>query len=208
MTSCCPRAGEREPFGRERYVPNSRQFLGATIDIDETYAWGQEELARIVTEMEQTADRIKAGASVPEAIEFLDNDSSRHLEGTDALQAWMQTSVRRRRRRAGRFALRHPRADPRARVPHRAHHQRRRLLHRAQRRPGHPSRTDVVVGAEGRDVLRHVEGTDDRLPRGRARPSPADRADRVPARPAQQLAPARLLDERATARAGRSTPSS
>ncbi len=85
-----PRAGEREPFGRERYVPNSRQFLGATIDIDETYAWGQEELARIVTEMEQTADRIKPGASVPEAIEFLDNDSSRHLEGTDALQAWMQ----------------------------------------------------------------------------------------------------------------------
>ncbi len=85
-----PQAGEREPFGRERYVPNSRQFLGATIDIDETYAWGQDELARIVTEMERTADRIRPGASVPEAIEFLDNDSSRHLDSTDALQAWMQ----------------------------------------------------------------------------------------------------------------------
>ncbi len=85
-----PRAGEREPVGRERYVPSSRRFLGATVDLDETYAWGQEELARIVTEMEQTADRVLRGASVLEAMEFLDNDDARRLEGTDALQAWMQ----------------------------------------------------------------------------------------------------------------------
>lgn len=85
-----PRAVDRDPVGRERYVPNSRQFLGATIDLDETYAWGQDELARITAEMQQTADRIKSGASVPEAMELLDSDPARHLEGTDALQAWMQ----------------------------------------------------------------------------------------------------------------------
>ena len=85
-----PQATGREPVGRERYVPNSRQFLGAAIDPDETYAWGQDELARIVAEMQKTAERIKPGASVPEVIELLDTDRSRHLEGTDALQAWMQ----------------------------------------------------------------------------------------------------------------------
>jgi uncharacterized protein (DUF885 family) len=83
-------ARTEDPVGRERYAPWSRYFLGATVDLDETYEWGQQELARITTLMEQTADRIKPGASVPEAIAFLDNDASRRLEGTDALQAWMQ----------------------------------------------------------------------------------------------------------------------
>ena len=40
--------------------------------------------------MQQTADRIKPGSSVAEAIELLDTDPSRKLNGTDALQAWMQ----------------------------------------------------------------------------------------------------------------------
>jgi uncharacterized protein (DUF885 family) len=85
-----PQAGESDAAGRERYVPNSRLFLGATVDLEETYAWGQEELARIVVAMEQTADRVRPGASVRETIDFLDHDPSRLLEGTDALQAWMQ----------------------------------------------------------------------------------------------------------------------
>jgi uncharacterized protein (DUF885 family) len=84
------RAGEREAFGRERYAPYSRRFLGARVDLDETYAWGQEELARIVAEMGTTAERIRPGASVEEAIDALDNDPSRMLHGTAALQAWMQ----------------------------------------------------------------------------------------------------------------------
>ena len=83
-------AGEVDAVGRERYVPNSRRFLGASVDLEETYAWGQEELARIVSEMTRTADRIASGASVAEAIELLDNDPSRLLQGTDALQEWMQ----------------------------------------------------------------------------------------------------------------------
>lgn len=85
-----PQAGEREPVGRERYIPHSREFLGATIDLDETYAWGQDELARITAEMQRTADRIKSGASVAEAMSLLNDDRSRQLEGTDALKAWMQ----------------------------------------------------------------------------------------------------------------------
>ncbi|NLJ54518.1 MAG: DUF885 domain-containing protein, partial [Intrasporangiaceae bacterium] len=64
--------------------------LGATIDLEETYAWGQEELARIVAEMEATAQRIKPGASVKEAIAVLDADPRYQLHGTDALRAWMQ----------------------------------------------------------------------------------------------------------------------
>jgi uncharacterized protein (DUF885 family) len=44
----------------------------------------------MVAEQESIANEIKSGASVEEAIAFLENDASRKLHGTDALQKWMQ----------------------------------------------------------------------------------------------------------------------
>jgi uncharacterized protein (DUF885 family) len=83
-------APEKDAVGRELYELASRDFLGATVDLDETYEWGIEELARMVAEQESIAREIKPGATVAEAIEFLDGDPSRKLHGTDALQKWMQ----------------------------------------------------------------------------------------------------------------------
>ena len=83
-------APEKDAIGRELYALQSRRFLGATIDLDETYDWGVEELARMVAEQESIADQIKPGASVLEAIAHLDTDLSRKLHGTEALQRWMQ----------------------------------------------------------------------------------------------------------------------
>jgi uncharacterized protein (DUF885 family) len=85
-----PQAPERDAVGREAYALHSRSFLGARVDLEETYAWGQQELARIGAEMRATAERIKPGASVAEAMDHLDADPGRKLAGTDALQAWMQ----------------------------------------------------------------------------------------------------------------------
>ena len=50
-THLLDRAPESDAVGRERYQLASRQFLGATVDLEETYAWGQEELARIEADM-------------------------------------------------------------------------------------------------------------------------------------------------------------
>jgi len=83
-------APEKDAVGRELYALASRGFLGATVDLDETYEWGIEELARMVAEQESIAKEIKPGASVLEAIDFLDGDPTRKLHGTDALQRWMQ----------------------------------------------------------------------------------------------------------------------
>jgi uncharacterized protein (DUF885 family) len=85
-----PAAREDDAAGREEYALASRGFLGATIDLDETYEWGLEELARMVAEQEAIAREIKPGATVLEAIEHLEGDESRVLHGTDALQRWMQ----------------------------------------------------------------------------------------------------------------------
>ncbi|MFB2582039.1 DUF885 domain-containing protein [Herbiconiux sp. P15] len=87
-----PVATEQDAVGRDVYALQSRRFLGATIDLDETYEWGIEELGRMVREQEAIAGEIVPGASVHEAIAFLDRDESRKLHGTDALQAWMQAT--------------------------------------------------------------------------------------------------------------------
>jgi uncharacterized protein (DUF885 family) len=85
-----PLAVDSDPVGRDKYQLFSREFLGATVDLEETYSWGIEELGRIDQLMSDTANRIKPGASVPAAIAQLDADPARKLAGTAALQAWMQ----------------------------------------------------------------------------------------------------------------------
>lgn len=85
-----PKASEQDAIGRERYRLLSKRFLGAEIDLDETYQWGIEELARVVAEQEAVANEILPGASVAEAIAHLENDPATKLHGTDALQKWMQ----------------------------------------------------------------------------------------------------------------------
>ncbi len=84
------RATGSDAAGIDRYRLASRHFLGAQIDLEETYAWGQEEVARIDAQMAATADRVRRGATVKEAIALLDADPSYVVEGTDALRAWMQ----------------------------------------------------------------------------------------------------------------------
>jgi uncharacterized protein (DUF885 family) len=79
-----------DAVGAERYPVLSRQFLGAAVDLAETYAWGLNEVARIDGLMTEAANEIKPGATVAEAIAVLDADPARKLYGTDQLQAWMQ----------------------------------------------------------------------------------------------------------------------
>jgi uncharacterized protein (DUF885 family) len=85
-----PVAPEKDAVGRERYALASRVFLGAAVDLEETYAWGAEELERIIAAQEQVAGQIKPGASIAEAKEILNSDPARRLVGTEALTAWMQ----------------------------------------------------------------------------------------------------------------------
>jgi uncharacterized protein (DUF885 family) len=90
LKSMLPKASEQDAIGRERYRLLSKSFLGAEIDLDETYKWGIEELARVVAEQEAVANEILPGASVAEAIAHLENDPTTKLHGTDELQKWMQ----------------------------------------------------------------------------------------------------------------------
>ncbi|MEP7159893.1 MAG: DUF885 domain-containing protein [Dermatophilaceae bacterium] len=76
--------------GRETYELCSRAFLGARVDLEETYEWGQQELARIAARIHEVARTISPGATPAEAADRLDGDPAYRIEGTDALQRWMQ----------------------------------------------------------------------------------------------------------------------
>jgi uncharacterized protein (DUF885 family) len=85
-----PQGREVDGVGREHYALESRYFLGAEVDLEETYRWGWEELKRIEDDMARTAQRIVAGGSIDDAVKALDLDPARDCGSREAFEAWMQ----------------------------------------------------------------------------------------------------------------------
>ena len=85
-----PHARQEDAVGRDAYRLWSRSFLGATVDLDETYQWGLALLESIVAEQETLARQLYPDASVAEALRRLDGEERYLVHGVDALQAWMQ----------------------------------------------------------------------------------------------------------------------
>jgi uncharacterized protein (DUF885 family) len=83
-------APEKDAVGPARYQLNSRMYNGTTLDLEETYAWGWDELYRIESEMAETAGRILPGASVEDAKALLESDPDRAVEGVEEFRQWMQ----------------------------------------------------------------------------------------------------------------------
>jgi uncharacterized protein (DUF885 family) len=78
-----PHARTRDAVGLERYQREVRRFLGATIDLEETYDWGWHEIRRIHDEMVRVAREIDGRASLAAVLETMKNDPSRAC-GTQA----------------------------------------------------------------------------------------------------------------------------
>jgi uncharacterized protein (DUF885 family) len=88
-----PRADPRDPVGRDRYALFARDFVGMNLDLEETYAWGWDELRRIEARMQRVAERILPGASIAAAIAHLDADPVRVIDGVDEFRRWNQDLI-------------------------------------------------------------------------------------------------------------------
>ena len=85
-----PHAPEVDAVGEEVYARGSRDFLGATVDLQETYAWGWHEFLSIEAELKEVAGRIVSGGTPRQVADHLDGDPRYQVAGTDGLQRWMQ----------------------------------------------------------------------------------------------------------------------
>ena len=85
-----PRATETDASGDERYRVWSEYLLGTDLDVDEAYAWGWEELARLEAQKDVECERILPGGGFEAVRNLLINDPNRCVAGVDAYREWLQ----------------------------------------------------------------------------------------------------------------------
>ncbi|MGZ4611676.1 MAG: DUF885 domain-containing protein, partial [Kineosporiaceae bacterium] len=79
----------RDPVGREAYARWARLWSGSDLDLDEAYAWGWSEFARLDAELRAEANKILPGASPREAMEHLDEHGPA-IVGVEAIRSHLQ----------------------------------------------------------------------------------------------------------------------
>ncbi len=89
-TDYAGRATEVDASGDERYRVWAWYLLGTDLDLDEAYAWGWDELARLEAEKDRECARILPGGSFEEVRALLIGDPNRSIHGVDAYREWLQ----------------------------------------------------------------------------------------------------------------------
>ncbi|SCF09805.1 DUF885 domain-containing protein [Micromonospora chokoriensis] len=84
-----PVASEVDGVGKDLYTVTARSFLGATIDLDEVYAYGWAELDRTAAEL-RTVARELGHRHVAAARAALDADPARRVPAGPALEEWLR----------------------------------------------------------------------------------------------------------------------
>jgi uncharacterized protein (DUF885 family) len=82
-------ASDADAVGRERYLVASRGYTGVDLDLEDTYAWGWDELHRLAAEIEETAAQIVEHGGFAAARAVL-NDPSRAINGVESFRVWLQ----------------------------------------------------------------------------------------------------------------------
>ena len=90
-TELGPKSPHDDAVGRERYELFAELFHGRNVDLDEGYAWAQEELKRTVDKQKQIARKLYDDDSVAAAYRHLNQDERYTIHGTDNLLAWMNS---------------------------------------------------------------------------------------------------------------------
>lgn len=79
-----PGAPSTDGVGAERYRPALDRAMGLDVDPREAYAWGWQELARLLGEMRRNAAEIAPGASLDEVTHLLEADPTRAASSPEA----------------------------------------------------------------------------------------------------------------------------
>ena len=83
-------ASPKDGVGRARYGEDARRFLGTDVDLDETYAWGWEEIERLRRRMIDVARRVVPGGDLDEALVELKTNPGRASADHRSFVAFVQ----------------------------------------------------------------------------------------------------------------------
>src|SRR3954462_8634023 len=86
-------ATPHDAVGRERYRMFARYHNGTDLDVDETYAWGWDELHAIESRVADLVEQISPGSSRDECLQQLKTDADRAVYGVDRFLAWSQELI-------------------------------------------------------------------------------------------------------------------
>ncbi len=78
-------ADPEDAVGEDRYRRAAAAFNGLDLDLDDTFAWGWDEIDRLTREMRSEVDSLAPGLPLPAVREFLDGDPAYQIHGTEAL---------------------------------------------------------------------------------------------------------------------------
>ncbi|WP_216893644.1 DUF885 domain-containing protein [Nocardia alni] len=89
-TDYLPAAAEvPDAAGEERYSRWVRYWLGADLDLRDTYEWGWEQFHDLSAQMRGEAQRVLPGATPSEAMRWLETDGPA-IEGVEQTRIWLQ----------------------------------------------------------------------------------------------------------------------
>jgi uncharacterized protein (DUF885 family) len=86
-------ASPRDPVGTERYQLFARYYTGAVLDLDDTYAWGWDQLHSIEVRIGELVGKILPGGTRDECIDRLNAAPGYVVEGADSFVAWNQDLI-------------------------------------------------------------------------------------------------------------------
>lgn len=90
LTAYAARAeGTPDAVGAQRYATAARSSTGADLNLDDAYAYGLAEVARLEGEMAAEAQRVLAGSTALEAMEHLTTRGPA-VDGEEAVRQWLQ----------------------------------------------------------------------------------------------------------------------
>ena len=92
-TAYLPNAVTEDGAGRDVYERAAGRLVGLEVDPDEAYAWGWEELHRLLGEMDRVAELILPGEGVNATMEFLESHPSVTAAGTDELLSFVESTL-------------------------------------------------------------------------------------------------------------------
>lgn len=85
-----PHADEKNGVGPDRHALARRRFMGMSVDAQDAYRWGTEEVLRLDKELERVAREISPGATLEQVRHDLDTDPSKAIHGEGNLRDWLQ----------------------------------------------------------------------------------------------------------------------